>query len=357
MDLTESETKQIEALCRAMPISRMVDYGMSREAAELAHQRVRQGRAWDVVLEELAAEREARAQTSDAARDIWHEASACLTFAQMAFNADGERKRSLYRRMTNGFARFAALAEFPVTRIELPYRGGALFGWHFHAAHAEPSGSVILFGGMSGWSTAYRSMAEALCRHGLDCLLVDGPGQGDSRLEGGLFADADVSAGFSRFVEHALETAPGRRVGLWGNSYGGLLAALTAVRDRRIAACCINGGPLLADVPPFRTAQEQLVALFGVRDVGELAEVLPLLTFDGRRAPLTCATLVLEGGADVLVPLGAQRNFLIGNHHPRSHVETWEDGEHTIYNHAVARNTLAAEWFVSALTSEAPNAG
>lgn len=354
MQLSENCLKQIEALCRAMPVTRMVDYGVSRETAELTHRMVRDGGAWDIVLEELAQQQEAKAQTQEdptLAREDWHAAAANLIFAQMAFNADGERKRGLYRHMTRCFTRFAELSEFHVSRLELPYRHGRLFGWHFHTHEAEVVGSVIGFGGMSGWSTAYRSVAEALCRRGLDCLLVDGPGQGDSRLEGGIFADADVTSGFSRFVDHIEECTPGRPVGIWGNSYGGLLAALTAARDRRIKACCINGGPMLTELPPFRMAQEQFAAMFGQSDPAALAGLLSALSFDSRRAPLRCPTLVLEGGADPLVPLGAQRGFLDGNHHPLSRVETWPDGEHTIYNHPTERNARAAAWFAEALGS------
>ncbi|BAM91559.1 hypothetical protein S58_55820 [Bradyrhizobium oligotrophicum S58] len=346
---SEDQFKQIEALCRAMPVSRMVDYGVPRDLAERAHQQVRAGAPWDAVLEELGRDQEACARAEEdpvRARDAWHAAAACLVFAQMAFNADGGRKRALYREMTRCFGRFAALSEFRVSGIEVPHRGGALFGWHFHAC-SDALGAVIVFGGMSGWSTAYRTMAEALCRRGLDCLLVDGPGQGNSRIEGGVFADADVTAGFSRFVD--LVVAPGRPVGIWGNSFGGLFAALTAVRDRRIAACCINGSPARPQIPPYRTVQEQLAALFGVGEAAELAGVLPSLVFDGERAPLACPTLVLEGGADPVVALGEQRSFLTGNCHPLSRVETWPDGEHTIYNHAAARNELAAAWFADAL--------
>ena len=287
--LGDEQLKQIDALCRAMPITRMVDYGVSRETAELTHRMVREGKAWDIVLEQLAQQQEAKAHAareSASAREFWHAAAANLIFAQMAFNADGERKRSLYRQMTRCFTRFAALSEFQVLRVELPYQHGRLFGWHFHANAAEAAGSVIVFGGMSGWSTAYRSMAEALCRRGLDCLLVDGPGQGDSRLEGGIVADADVMSGFSRFVDWVQQRTPGRRVGLWGNSYGGLLAALSAARDRRVEACCINGGPMLTQLPPFRTAQEQFAAMFGESDPAVLTTILSALAFDGQRAPL-----------------------------------------------------------------------
>jgi len=352
MRLSEDQLKQIEALCRAMPITRMVDYGVPRETAELAHRSVREGRPWDLVLEELAGEQEAKARAEEGAAlacESWHAAAAGLIFAQMAFNTDGERKRSLYREMTRCFTRFAALSQFQVSRIDVSHRHGTLFGWHFRVTSGEATGCVIVFGGMSGWATAYRSMAETLCRHGLDCLLVDGPGQGDSRLEGGVFADAQVTSGFSRFVDHLQDSTPGRPVGIWGNSFGGLFAALTALRDQRVAACCINGGPLLPEVPPFRTAQEQLAAMFGVSEASELAGILPTLAFDGERAPLACPTLVLEGGADPLVPPGAQQRFLAGNRHPLSRVETWPDGEHTIYNHPAERNALAAAWFATAL--------
>jgi alpha-beta hydrolase superfamily lysophospholipase len=354
MQVDEERLKQVEGLCRAMPLTRMVDYGIPRELAERVHHTVKEGALWDAVLEKLSREQEASARVEDnqaGARDLWHTAAASLVFAQMAFNTDNDRKRFLYREMTRCFTRFAELSEFHVSRLQIDHRGGKLFGWRFHASGGEAPATVIVLGGMSGWSTAYRSMAEALVRHGLDCLLVDGPGQGDSRLEGGVFADADITAGFSRFVDHLHDRAPGQPVGIWGNSFGGLFAALTAVRDRRIVACCINGAPLSAEIPPFRTAQEQLAALFGVEDTEQLAGVLPALTFDGKRAPLACATLVLEGGADPLVPVGTQQRFWVGNHHPLSRLETWPDGEHTIYNHAVERNAIASEWFAAALAA------
>jgi alpha-beta hydrolase superfamily lysophospholipase len=306
------------------------------------------------VLEELASQEQVGAQAADhaaLARESWHAAAVSLIFAQMALNADGDRKRQLYRQMTQCFTRFAALSEYPGTKIEVPYKQGKLFGWHFRSLVEATKKTVIVFGGMSGWSTAYRSMAEALCARGIDCFLVDGAGQGESRLEGGVYADADVTMGFSRFIDLIQMRSPGQRIGLWGNSYGGLLAALTSTRDPRFAACCINCAPLRTEVPPFRTAQEQLSAMFGCEDLNKLAAGVVSLSFDGRRLPLACATLVLEGGADALVKPGSQRGFLEGNVHPKSLMKTWPDGEHTIYNHPAERNTLVADWFQSALES------
>ncbi len=354
MPLFPDQSKEIEALCRAMSITRMTDYGMKRQKALLAHRQVQEGRPWDLVLEEIAREEELMAEAADdaaRARENWHAAAVSLIFAQMAFNADGDRKRDLHRRMTRCFARFAALSKYPATKVEVSDRQGTLFGWYFEPLKGPSGESVIVVGGMSGWSTAYRAMAEALCARGIACFLVDGPGQGESRLEGGVYADADVATGFSRFIDFAMMRSTGQRIGLWGNSYGGLLAALTAVSDNRVLACCINGAPPRTEVPPFRTAQEQLAAMFGCQDPSLLAERVSPLAFDGRRAPLACATLVLEGGADVLVKSGSQKAFLEGNTNPNSGLKIWPDGEHTIYNHPAERNALVADWFGGVLRS------
>jgi alpha-beta hydrolase superfamily lysophospholipase len=339
-----------------MSINRMLDYGMAREQAERAHREVISGPPWDVCLELIADEALDRAQTAEAsgqwavAAEHFRAAAASLIFAQMAFNFDVDRKRTLYRRMTDCFVEHARLARLSIEKFEAPYRGGRLFGWLCRASQQASSPIVIVFGGMSGWATAYLSMAEALCDAGLSCMLVDGPGQGESRLESGLFLDADVAAGFSCFVDLASEASVGAPIGIWGNSFGGLFAALTAVADTRISACCVNGAPLQCEIPPFRTAAEQMAAMFGKPNLNDLDAVMQALSFDRARSPVAVPTLIVEGGADPLVPLGTQSAFREGNEHPLSRTMTWPDGEHTIYNHASERNAMVSQWFAESLS-------
>lgn len=348
-------SKEVEALRRAMSINRMLDYGMTSEQAERAHRDVVSGPPWDECLETIANAAIERAQSADASGQIaeaaghWRTASASLIFAQMAFNFDVDRKRELYRRMTDCFVKYAQRAPLLIERIEVPFRGGRLYGWHCQAAEQASSPIVIVFGGMSGWATAYLAMAEALCEVGLSCMLVDGPGQGESRLEGGVYLRADVAEGISCFVNFATKASGGSRIGIWGNSFGGLFAALTAVADTRISACCINGAPVRCEVPPFRTATEQMAAMFGKPNLDELGDIMQALAFDGSASPLSVPTLIIEGGADPLAPLGTQAGFLERNNHPLSRTMTWPDGEHTIYNHPSERNVTVSRWFVETL--------
>ena len=83
--------------------------------------------------------------------------------------------------------------------------------------------------------------------------------------------------------------------------------------------------------------------MFGSHDPDLLTERVSALVFDGRRVPIACPTLVLEGGADALVKSGSQCAFLEGNTDPRSRLKSWPDGEHTIYNDGDERYTLVAD--------------
>jgi len=360
----EDKAKLADALRRAMPVSRMVDYGMQVEDAGAAHDAIREGGEWDQVLDDIAARDRCFARDAEdrrdtvAAREHWHRAAAALIFAQMAFTFDTERKLVLHRKMVDCFSRFAEHATPPIRKLKVPFGAGALHAWVFTSGKDHAGPAVIVFGGMSGWGTAYRTMAEALCAHGIACLLVDGPGQGESRLEDHSYLDAHVARGLSRFVDLAFELSFGPRpIGIWGNSFGGLFAALTAAADPRIGACCINGAPTRADPPPFRTAQEQMAAMFGRRDLGGLEQTFELLSFHAQTAPVRCPVLIVEGGADPLVPLGSQRAFLNGNESVGSAVFTWPDGEHTIYNHGAERNARIAKWFADRLTAPGHAAG
>jgi len=346
--------KLSEALLRAAPVTRMVDYGMREVDAQEVHARVPQ-EDWNEVLAAIAEAREAEADAAEAAGDyqeaaeLWHSAAATQIFAQLSENFDSDRKRSIYRRMTRDFACFAQLGSRNVEKVTVTGPAGRLHGWHFQSGE-QVRGAVVIFGGLSGWSTAYRSMAEALCEEGLDCLLVDGPGQGESRLEELVFAGPGIAKAYSSIVDYLLEQMPKGKVGLWGNSFGGLFAGMTSATDARVAACCINGAPDRCVPPTFRTAMEQMAALFGRRDLEGLEPVMAALAYDPSTAPIACPVLVLEGGADPLVALGSQDVFLANNADPRSDKLTWPDGQHTIYNHAAERNWRTAEWFARCLS-------
>lgn len=341
----EEAFKLNDAMRRANPVSRMTDYGMDRLDAEWVHSATVENMGWVDALESLAEKYEVSADVAESveAGDLWHRASACLVFAQMAFNFDVDKKREIYSRHISDFSKFARSTAVPVRKVELDFSSGTLFGWQF-SSRKQRLGMILVGGGLSGWATAYRSMAEALCAEGIDCLLIDAPGQGETRMSGGIYAGSHTVPGIRRFIDFVQAETRGEPIGVWGNSFGGLFAALSASNDPRIRACCINGAPASAEPPPYRTPTEQLAAVLGMPSLDGAEDQLATLAF---RGPIPCPVLVVEGGADALAPPSSQDVFLVGNIHPRSTKLIWADGLHTIYNHAAERNHKVASWFAN----------
>ncbi|MFW0795210.1 alpha/beta hydrolase [Gordonia sp. CPCC 205515] len=332
---------------RAMPPSRLLDCGMTHPDIRALTAATEGGTSWDAACEQLG---EVHLHLAGAALELGHpvtaeheyrSAAADFLFAQMAFNFDTERKVELYDRFTSCVDRVASVSRLPMQRIELPFGGGQLVGWM-----VEPTcptiGTVVVFGGQSGWGAAYLRNADSLAQRGIATVLAEGPGQGESRQRFGVHLDVDVSAAYSEFVSYALarHDAP---VGLWGNSMGGLYAALTAAADPRVQACCVNGGFAAPRLLEFRTFAEQAGAMLGTDDPARIEANFARLRFHPDTHHLTAPLLVLHGGADPLVDLADQQPFLdaAGD----ATLREWSDGDHTIYNHGDERNDVVADWF------------
>ena len=345
------------ALHRAMPFTRLVDCGMDHADARHLLAATAAGQDWEGVAAELGGIQHARSRDAQAAghtvtaREAARFSTAALLFAQMARTTDDELRRDGYARYVRALSRSATLQTPAIERLELPYAHGSLVGWLCLPPGGTAAATVVVWGGLSGWGGAYLPIADALTRRGVACLLAEGPGQGESRLVHRVHADENAVAGFRRFVDAVRDDDRlGDRIGVQGNSFGGLFAALLAADDARVGACVINGAPSAPTVPPFRSAREQLLALLGTDDETRAGAVLRHLEFDPRRSRIGCPVLVLHGGADPLVTEAEQRRFLLGADPATSSWHAWDDGEHTLYNHAAERDALTADWFTDQLS-------
>jgi alpha-beta hydrolase superfamily lysophospholipase len=351
-----SETTELHpyvaALHRAMPFPRLIDCGMDAADARRLLADSASGEPWEELAVALGEAQHNRSMAAEeaghvvTAREAARAATAAFLFAQLARNADDDVKRLRHARYVRELTRAAALSTPPVEKVEIPYGQGRLVGWLALPTAGVAAATVVVSGGLSGWGGAYLPIADALNRRGLACLLAEGPGQGESRIEHGCFLDEYVSAGFSRFVDMIVDDPRlGDRVGVQGNSFGGLFAALLARDDPRVGACVVNGGPITPFVPRFRMAREQTLAAIGTTDDRRATKVLHALAFDGLDKPVASPLLILQGGRDPLVVEERQRLFLVGTDPATSRIHIWPDGEHTLYNHAAERNAVTADWF------------
>lgn len=332
-----------------MPVARLLDCGMLYADVLALQTATKRDGAWDVIAEGLGdahltrANEQMAAGHSISAAASMKAASAAYNFAQMPLQ-DGDRKRELYAKVAKAFGALSGLPGNQVARAEIEFAGTTMVGWTVSPVGAN-IGAVVVFGGQSGWGPCYARAADALAARGIATVLAEGPGQGETRLFGGLHLNVDVPAAYSRFVDVAVQLSDTGRVGIWGNSMGGLFAALTAAEDRRISACCVNSGFAAPRLLEFRAFREQAAAMLGDDDPVAIQENFDRLAFDPARHRIAGDLLLLHGGADALVDLDDLRPFASGADPDRVTVNIWPDGDHTVYNHGDERNALVADWF------------
>ncbi|MEQ6474631.1 alpha/beta hydrolase [Comamonas sp. wu1-DMT] len=346
------------AFQRAMPMTRLLDCGMEFSDAQTLFRRTSAGEDWDQVAEALAQAQLSRAaQAANAgchvtAVEAQSAALADLLFAQMAFNHDTPRKRALYDQLVMAARQLCKWSEGRMTRVEVPFGPGHLVGWLVRPHEAQARGTVLVFGGQSGWGTAYLPIARALARRGLATLLAEGPGQGETRMRQGIFVDVDMEAAYSQFISFIVNDTSLGAPGIWGNSVGGLWSARTAAADPRVRACCVNGGLASPTLLPFRTFAEQAGAMLGTDDEAAIGQNFQRMSFRPERDRIACPLLVLHGGADPLVKPEDLQPFLDGADSSDVTLRVWDDGEHTLYNHAAERTAFVADWFAQRLCGD-----
>ncbi len=204
-------------------------------------------------------------------------------------------------------------------------------------------------GGFDGWREEYHVGATYLVARGMAVLLVDGPGQGETRVLQGLHMTSDAAEAFSVMVDHLY--ADGRfadRVGIWGNSMGGFLSALVASTDNRIAACCVNGGTVRpAEIlDRYHRFITKIQALLGIEDPDKARAVMDTFVLtDEQLSNLTCPLHVMHGTPDQVFLIENARALYDG---AAAADKTWSefpDGDHCIYNHSHDKHTRIADWF------------
>lgn len=356
----EAFAREQDSLRRAMPIQRLIGGGMRYDDARAIHAMSDAGTAWQDAGRWLG-ERNCRiaevAMTPIGARTFYRYAAACFRVGQVALPTDTPVKRELHAAMVDAFGE-AGRRDDPVTeKHEIPWRSGALCGWLIRPRGVAPPPVVIVMGGFDGWREEYWPGAEQLVLRGIAAFLVDGPGQGETRLRHSIYIDADFPAAFSAVADYLrADQRLANVAGIWGNSLGGFLAARTVVEDSRFAAVCVNGGSVRPIELPERFPRfwEKVEAMVGSTDRVLARALFEKFDLSELATAIICPMLQLHGELDQVFLLENARLI----HDRASSIDktllVWPDGDHCIYNHSEEKTVVIADWFASRLLADGP---
>jgi hypothetical protein len=175
------------------------------------------------------------------------------------------RAREASRKGVECYAKAVKLLQFPVTRVAIPYEGTTLPGWYYKSPTAPAKAPLlIVIQGYDGTAeeTQYEGM-EAIKR-GIDCLIFEGPGQGQALREGSLKFRPDWENVFKPVVDWAVSRpdVDPARIAVLGISFGGSYVIRAAAFEHRPKIYIPNPGYVsIADVF-FERADPKIINLY-----------------------------------------------------------------------------------------------
>jgi dienelactone hydrolase len=235
---------------------------------------------------------------------------------------------AVFRRGVECFKEAAKLISRPrIEPVEVPYQGKSLPGLLVHAeAGPERAPAIVFFDGFDATKEIqyFRGVAE-LAERGIACLIIDGPGNGESvRFRGFPLDHAMERPGTAayEFLAGRPELDPAR-IGVMGISLGGYFAPRAAAFEPRFACCVAWGGQWdyystwkdrldrisRRESVPLPVAWEHLLWVCNVRTPEEALVKLEGFRLDGVAQKIRCPFLLVHGEHDMQIPLDFARRL------------------------------------------------
>jgi dienelactone hydrolase len=232
--------------------------------------------------------------------------------------------------------------------VEIPYGDTSLPAIYVHAEPANTSGKVpamVFFDGLDVTKEIqYFKGVPDLVARGIACLIVDGPGNGESIRFRGLYLRHDTEH-YATPVIDWLASRPEvdeKRIGVMAISLGGYYAPRAAAYEQRFA-CCIAWGAqwkyreiwqkrferiARAETPSLSVAWQHIAWVLNASSQDDVLKRLEPFDLDGAVQKLTCPFLLLHGEGDEQVPLSdAQKCFdAVGSKRKTFKIFTREEG-------------------------------
>jgi len=233
-----------------------------------------------------------------------------------------------YRRGVQAFRDAAALIKRPrIESVEIPYGKTSLPALYVHAEPANGGGPVpamVFFDGLDVTKEIqYLKGVADLVARGIACLIVDGPGNGESIRFRNLYLRHDTEHYATPVFDWLSKRAEidAKRIGVMAISLGGYYAPRAAAFEPRFA-CCLAWGAQWdyqkiwrdrferlkrADTPSLSVASQHISWVLNASSQEDALEKLAPFKLDGAVQKIACPFLMLHGEGDEQIPLPEAR--------------------------------------------------
>jgi dienelactone hydrolase len=276
-----------------------------------------------------------------------------------------DRALAAFRAGVRCFHRFAALTDRPrIDPVEVPFERTSLPGYLVHAENAASARPpcVVYFDGLDiTKELQYLRGVPDLVRRGISCLVLDGPGNGETIRFRGVPLRSDYEAAGSAALDYleGRSDVDARRAGVMGISLGGYYAPRCAALEPRFGACVAWGAIWDYQATWRRRAElrfatalsvpgHHIAWVLGVRTIDEALARLADFRLQGVVERIRCPFLLLHGAEDEQVPVADARALFdaVGSEDKTLRIFTADEGgaQHCQTDQLTIATTTIADW-------------
>ncbi len=210
----------------------------------------------------------------------------------------------VYRKAVESFRQFTQLLNPQPLAVEIPYGDQSLPGYLFIPSGSDaPVPAVVLMGGADATKEeAHGFGVSMLLERGMACLILDGPGQGESLRFRRLFAVPEYEGVYQAAIDYlkTVDRLDASRIGIVGLSMGGYYVMRGAVNKEVSAA--VSWGALMSLTGLNLSILGPTVRFItGAQSDEEMMDAAKRFTLEEVAGKVRCPVLLVHGGQDHLV--------------------------------------------------------
>ncbi|WP_084653991.1 alpha/beta hydrolase family protein [Paenibacillus zanthoxyli] len=351
------DNQEMNAIVRTLPIDRAIPNGLDVNDFIVLMREYQKGGDYADICDSLGDRSRALADHAIqqghlmTATTFYLNAVAAYRVGQYTIIPDTDKKLRMYRKLIDCYSEAAKLYNPEIERIEVPYKDSKMAGWlRMPQKTAGKVPVVISIGGADGWREEHHNYSSYYAERGLAYLMIDGPGQGETRLFNKMYMELNNEEALNEIIEHVSMDNRFGKIGMVGYSFGGYLVARTAGISKKLDACIINGGSYFPkEVIKFIPHFSKVFSALSNKKGTELEKFIDNMTMEGHASNITCSLLVNHGIPDPLFSAEGVEQIYNEAQSTDKTLKLWKDGNHCVTNHATETITMFADFFMDRL--------
>lgn len=357
---TDDEARELGAIeqagLRQFDFTRLMAYGIEPGDATRFLEALKGGSPWEATALEMEATLsdqqsafEVRGMSSkELAKGFLERRSALLRISQAMEVRNTDTKRSTYLAAAELYTQAKSLDQ-RYSRETISTPAGALHAWQITSSSPSPKGTVLVHGGVDGWSMDWDGLAAEISLEGFNILAIDGPGQGESRFVHETFLTDEWVEAYRPVIAHMQNMAPGLPLFAVGNSMAAGIVLQLQTQYEAFEGVCSNG-PVTSMSSLFssRTYGLKLASFCG--DDANLAKaqsVFRTIDLKPDRVRQDSPVLLLQGTEDPMVAVDEGKRVLEWTGSSNKSFALFERGEHVLNRFPADKHTLIRAWLLS----------